>query len=86
MTRRTINGEPVSEAQVQAWADEAEAGYDVDELKRRWGRPPRAEQATRVVSIRFSEDELADLMTRAQREGLDRSSAIRAAVQQWVEA
>ena len=53
MGKRMIQGREVSDAQVQAWADEAEAGYDVEELQKRWGRPPRA------VPTRFSDEELA---------------------------
>ena len=86
MVKRTIQGREVSDAQVQAWADEAEAGYDVAELQQRWGRPPRAERASRVVPTRFSDAELAELMKRAEREGLDRSAAIRAAVHDWAHA
>ncbi|MDN6619032.1 MAG: CopG family transcriptional regulator, partial [Corynebacterium variabile] len=38
----TINGQPVTEEQIQAWADEAEDGYDVAALKKRGrGRPGR---------------------------------------------
>ena len=48
-----IQGREISDAQVQTWADEAEAGYDVEELQKRWGRPPRA------VPTRFSDKELA---------------------------
>lgn len=84
--KRIIHGREVSEGQVQAWADEAEAGYDVEELARRWGRPPRAEKASKVIPTRFSDDELASLMERAEREGIDRSTAIRAAVRQWAAA
>lgn len=83
MGKRVINGREVSDEQVQAWVDEAERGYDVDELRRRWGRPPRAEATSQVVSTRFSDAELAELMNRANREGLDRSAAIRAAVREW---
>ena len=36
MGKRMIQGREVSDAQVQAWADEAEAGYDVEELQKRW--------------------------------------------------
>ena len=86
MAKRIVQGREVSDAQVQAWADEAEVGYDVDELQRRWGRPPRAESASRVVPTRFSDAELAELMVRADREGLDRSAAIRAAVREWSHA
>ncbi|MFD2756908.1 ribbon-helix-helix protein, CopG family [Gulosibacter faecalis] len=86
MGKRVIQGREVSDSQVQAWADEAEAGYDVDQLRKRWGRRPRAEQASRVVTTRFSEAELAELMERADREGLDRSAAIRVAVREWAQA
>jgi hypothetical protein len=83
MSKRIIQGKEVSDEQVQAWADEAEAGYDAEALQKRWGRPPRAEQASQVVPTRFSEAELAELMSRADREGLDRSTAIRTAVHEW---
>lgn len=86
MKKRIIQGREVSDEQVQVWADEAEAGYDVVELEKRWGRPPRAESASQVVPTRFSDAELAELMNRAQREGLDRSSAIRLAVHEWATA
>lgn len=86
MNARQLGGHEVSDAQVQAWADEAEAGYDVDDLQKRWGRPPRAKRASRVIPTRFSDEELAELMARAEREGLDRSAAIRAAVREWTHA
>ncbi len=79
-------GREVSDAQVQAWADEAEAGYDVEELQKRWGRPPRAGSASQVVPTQFSDEELADLMERGNREGLDRSCAIRGAGREWARA
>ncbi|MDO5094361.1 MAG: CopG family transcriptional regulator [Propionibacteriaceae bacterium] len=82
MGKRMIQGREISDAQVQAWADEAEMGYDVDELQRRWGRPPRAGKASRVGPTRFSEEQ-DELMARAEREGLDRSTAIRTAVREW---
>lgn len=86
MNDRLIAGKSVSDAQVQAWADEAEAGYDVDQLRRRWGRPPRGDRAAQVVAIRLTDAELDHLMDRARREGMDRSTAIRAAVREWAEA
>lgn len=85
MGKRIIQGREVSDEQVQAWADEAEAGYDTEALRKRWGRPPRAARASQVIPTRFSDEELAHLMERAEREGLDRSSAIRAAVRQWAD-
>lgn len=86
MKERRIQGKIVSDEQVQRWADEAERGYDVDELLQRWGRPYRAGSASRVVATRFTDDELVELMERANREGIDRSTAIRQAVHQWANA
>ena len=52
----------ISEAQIRAWADEAEAGYDVEALKRRGrGRPGRGAQPMQVVAVRLSADEIAAL-------------------------
>ena len=50
------------------------------------GCPPRAGSVSRVVPTRFSDEELVELMARAEREGLDRSAAIRAAVREWARA
>lgn len=82
MTRR-IQGVEVSEAEVDAWVAEAEAGYDVEELKVRWGRAPRGAQAAQVVPVRLTAEELDAVMARAEREGLNRSEAIRAALAAW---
>lgn len=35
ISMETINGQEVAEAKIQAWAEEAEAGYDAVELKKR---------------------------------------------------
>ena len=40
MSDRLIHGKPVSDEQIQAWADEAERGYDLTKLASpRPGRP-----------------------------------------------
>ena len=71
----------VSEDQVQAWAQEAEAGYDVAELKRRGrGRPGRGAEPAQVVAVRLTAEELEALDAAAQRHDLSRSEAIRAAL------
>lgn len=46
----------------------------------------RADATSQVISTRFSEVELTELLQRAEREGLDRSAAIRAAVREWAHA
>lgn len=82
--KRIIQGREVDESQVDEWAAEAEAGYDVEELRTRWGRAPRGASAAQVVPVRLTEVELAAVMARAEREGLNRSEAIRAALDAWV--
>ncbi|MFT3797341.1 ribbon-helix-helix protein, CopG family [Microbacterium sp.] len=84
--KRTIQGREVDDAQVAEWAAEAEAGYDVDQLRVRWGRAPRGTTAAQVVPVRLTQDELAAVMQRAEREGLNRSEAIRAALDAWASA
>jgi Ribbon-helix-helix protein, copG family len=71
----------VSEEQIQAWADEAEAGYDVDELKRRGrGRPGRGAEPMQIVAVRLTADELHALDAAAAEKDMSRSEAIRAAL------
>ena len=71
----------VSEAQIQKWADEAEAGYDVGDLKRRGrGRPGRGAEPMQVVAVRLTAEELQALDAAAARQQLSRSQAIRAAL------
>ena len=70
---------------VPAVKSEAEAGYDVEQLRKR-GRPTRGEQAAQVVPVRFTDEEISSLMQRADREHLNRSEAIRRAVREWTTA
>ncbi len=71
----------VSEEQIQKWAAEAEAGYDVEELKRRGrGRPGRGAEPMQVVAVRLTSEELEALDAAARKHEMSRSEAIRAAV------
>ena len=71
----------VSEEQIQKWADEAEAGYDVEELKRRGrGRPGRGAEPMQVVAVRLTAEELDALDAAAAKNDMSRSEAIRAAL------
>lgn len=71
----------VNEEQIQQWADEAEAGYDVESLKRRGrGRPGRGAEPMQVVAVRLTGEEIAALDALAEREHLTRSEAIRRAL------
>ena len=71
----------VNEEQIQQWADEAEAGYDVDVLKRRGrGRPGRGAEPMQVVAVRLTAEELDALDAAAAKNDMSRSEAIRAAL------
>ncbi len=79
--RETINGVPVTEEQIAAWAAEAEAGYDVAALKKRGrGRPGRGAEPSRAIAVRLTAQEVAALDARAAREGKSRSDVIRDAL------
>ncbi|GAA2156351.1 hypothetical protein GCM10009844_44550 [Nocardioides koreensis] len=71
----------VTEDQIKKWADEAEAGYDVEELKRRGrGRPGRGAEPMQVVAVRLTAEELEALDAMAAKNAMSRSEAIRAAL------
>jgi hypothetical protein len=83
VSEETIDGRPVTDAQIQAWADEAEAGYPAATLRRR-GRPVKGSGPGEVVPTRLDPTLLAALDAQAKAEGLpNRSEAIRAAVRAW---
>ena len=72
---------PVTEEQIAAWAAEAEAGHDVDSLKKRGrGRPGRGGEPTQIVTLRLTSAELAVIDARAARENKSRSEVIREAL------
>ncbi|WP_175499614.1 ribbon-helix-helix protein, CopG family [Cellulomonas marina] len=71
----------VDDEQIQRWADEAEAGYDVDALiRRRRGRPGRGAEPMQVVAVRLTAEELEALDAAAAKNHMTRSEAIRAAL------
>lgn len=72
---------------VEAMADEAEAGYDVEEiLRRRGGRPPIGSAAASVKSVRLDPELKRDLILRASEEQISASEAIRRAVREYLRA
>lgn len=71
----------VTEDMIAAWVAEAEAGYDVEQLKKRGrGRPGRGAEPMQVVAVRLTPDEVAALDALAQRDQVSRSEAIRRAL------
>jgi hypothetical protein len=85
MSEHLLHGKPVSDEQIHAWADEAEAGYSPEDLPApRRGRPPVGEGPGTVATVRLDAKTMAALKARAEAEGIaNRSDAIRAAVREW---
>lgn len=78
-----INGVPVTDEQIQEWADEAERGYDVEKLRKR-GRKPVGDGPGQVVPVRIDETLLTALNERAEHAHVSRSELIRAAIRAYV--
>lgn len=82
------DGTPISDADIEAMADKAERGYDVDTLlrRRRGGRPPLGSAAASVESVRLDPELKRALLLRAAREHVSVSEVIRRAVGEYLQA
>ncbi|HEX4345276.1 MAG TPA: ribbon-helix-helix domain-containing protein [Solirubrobacteraceae bacterium] len=83
---RKADGTPITDEMVGAMADEAERGYDVDEIlrRRRGGRPPMGSAASTVESVRLDPELKRDLLVRAAEEHMTVSEVIRRAIGQYI--
>ncbi|MFZ4893588.1 ribbon-helix-helix protein, CopG family [Plantibacter sp. Mn2098] len=82
-TGRTIDGNPIDDAQIVQWAAEAEAGYDVQELVKR-GRPRMGSDIAKVVPVRLDPELNAALDLRAVQDSTSRSAVVREALRAWL--
>ncbi|MBO0806874.1 MAG: CopG family transcriptional regulator [Actinobacteria bacterium] len=82
------DGTPVTDEVVEELADEAERGYDVDELlrRRRGGRPPLGSAPAAVESVRLDPELRRDLLLRAAEERRSVSEVIRSALHRYLQA
>lgn len=81
------DGTSITDEAVEAMADEAEQGFDVEEIqRRRGGRPPLGSSASSVESVRLDPDLKRDLLLRAAEEHISVSEAIRRAIGQYLRA
>ena len=83
-----VDGTPITDAAVEAMADEAERGYDVEEILRRRspGRPAMGSAASSVESVRLDPELKRELLLRAAAEHTSVSQIIRDAVRQYLRA
>ncbi len=84
----TADGTPISDEMAEARADEAERGYDVEEVlgRRRGGRPSMGSAASSVESVRLDHELKRDLLFRAAEEQTSVSEVIRRAIRQYLRA
>ncbi|HKI20703.1 MAG TPA: CopG family transcriptional regulator [Isosphaeraceae bacterium] len=82
------DGTPITDKMIEGMADEAERGYNVDEIlgRRQGGRPPIGSAPASVESVRLDPELKRDLLLRAAKEGVSVSELIRRALRKYVKA
>jgi hypothetical protein len=82
------NGRPITDEVVEELADEAERGYDVDDMlrRRRGGRRAMGSAPAAVESVRLDPELKRDLLLRAANDGISVSELIRQALRAYVHA
>ena len=85
-TYRTKTGKVLTDTDIEALADEAEHGYDVDQLiQRRRGRPLLGSAPTEVVPVRLDPDLKGAIEARAATEHTSTSEIIRRALRDYLD-
>lgn len=91
MSKRTYGntkaGKPIDDEMIESFVDEAEHGYDSQQLRgkpRGRGRPPLGEAAKVVESVRLEPDLRAEAEERAAAEGVSTSELIRRALREYL--
>jgi Ribbon-helix-helix protein, copG family len=79
----TSKGRPVTDGQIQALADEAEAGVDITKLKRA-GRPTLGTAPADVFPVRLDPNLRAALEQRAETEHTTASDIVRTALRTYL--
>ncbi|MDQ2728935.1 MAG: ribbon-helix-helix domain-containing protein [Actinomycetota bacterium] len=83
------SGRPITDADIEALAAEAEAGYEVEDLlarRGRRGRPSLGSAPASVESVRLDPELREKLANRAQTTGTTTSEIIREALRQFLKA
>jgi hypothetical protein len=85
----TRGGRPITDADVEALAAEAEAGYDIDELiarRPKRGRPALGSAPASVESVRLDPELRRELIDRARADATTTSEVIREALRRFLRA
>lgn len=81
----TRSGEPITDELVETLVDQAEAGFDTEEIfLRRGGRPPMGSAAASVESVRLDPELRQALSEQADAEGRTNSELIRDALRRYL--
>lgn len=84
---KTASGKTITDDLIDKLAQNAEAGYDVEEtLRRRPGRPSMGSAPASVESVRLDPELRDALASRARRDHEAASSVIRKALRQYLKA
>lgn len=88
MIRKPTPSSTTTDARLDDFADEAERGYDVEQVlaRRGGGRPPRGAAAATVESVRLDPDLKRELLLRAARDRTSVSDVIRRAIGEYLRA
>lgn len=93
MTKRTYghstSGKPIDDDLIEELSEQAEAGYDVDEVfarRGKRGRPRLGSAPSTVESVRLDPDLKQRLARRAEEQGVPVSEVIREALRHHLEA
>ena len=81
------SGEPINDEMIERFVEEADKGYDVDQLKnqpRGRGRPPLGDAAKVVGSLRLDPVLRKEAELRADSEGVSVSEILRRALQEYL--
>lgn len=80
----TSRGRPITDADIERMAAEAEAGYDITTLRPRGGRPPMGSGPAEVVPVRLDPELRAAVEARATADDTTTSEIIRGALRQFL--
>ena len=80
----TSRGKPITDADIQRMADEAEAGYDPTTLRPTGGRPPMGSGPAEVVPVRLDPELRAAVEARATADDTTTSEIIRKALRRFL--